>query len=204
MIRIIQYSIYLETANTAKRRAPCANGHAFFRNRNTRGAEGRASWAPVVRPSHVIEQRMRSGGRGGRPQGGSMRRSDAGRGGGRGARAGGRRGASRAKRSRLVFKTHASDGKPDGAPARPVKDPAPGSPVGMGSSCPAHEHEETSEGFRRFDVQQWLRNREQRLQHGAEEQRRSSTPPPSGRKSAPSKAAGYRRGRVCESTVRRV
>ena len=126
-----------------------------------------------------------------------MRSSDAGRGSDRGARVEGRRGASRAKRSRLVFKTHTFE-KPED-----VKEPAPRSPVGVGSSWPVHEHKEAAEGFRRFDVQQWLRAREQRLQHGAEEQRRSSTPPASGRKSAPTKAAGYRRGRVFESTVRR-
>ena len=119
------------------------------------------------------------------------------RGGGRGARAGGRR-------SRLVFKTHATTKPGDrDAPSHPAHEPR--SPVRVGSSCPAQEHAvPPSEGFRRFDVQQWLRAREQRLHHAEEEQRRASSPPPScGRKTAPSKSAGYRRGRVSESTVRR-
>lgn len=118
------------------------------------------------------------------------------RGGGRGARAGGRR-------SRLVFKTQAR--KPDDGDPPPHPAHEPRSPVGVGSSCPTPEHAVTSEGFRRFDVQQWLRAREQRLHRAEEEQRRASSPPPScSRKSAPSKSAGYRRGRVSESTVRRV
>lgn len=118
-----------------------------------------------------------------------------GRGSGRGVRAEGRSRTHRAKRSRLVFKTQASaDAKPnaDAHPNEhppPVKDPS--SPAGV-------------DGFRRFDVQQWRRAREQRLQQGAEEQRWASSPQLSlGRRSLPSKSAGYRRGRVTESTVRR-
>jgi len=112
--------------------------------------------------------------------------------------------AKAGKRSRLVFNTarRAPDDVGTGSASAPrsTAQSAParaGSPAGSTRPAPPST---PGGSFRRFDVQQWLRAREARLERGREEQQRSTTPPRSPRGAAPSRGAGYRRGHVSDST----
>ena len=144
----------------------------------------------------------RGGGRGGTTRGASARTRGA-------SSRGGMTRGTRAQRSRLVFKTSRDGGAvpSTAAAASATAASATASAASAsaasepGAPAPAPPDGGAAAEFRRFDVQQWLRARERRLEESQAAQHRATSPPRSGRTAAPSQSPGYRRAQVAADST---